>query len=263
MRVRMEPTVHPDFGGPLCEPERSDRMRVERPLQTGRWAGVMCFSPEASFASAALLVPAGVYCIKSAVAKNPPFVCLAVVPVIFGLQQFAEGLVWLGYQRGDSEATRAAALVYLAVALAFWPFWIPLCGSVLERSVPKRILCGCFAVLGLIGGLTMYVPLLLDPAALEVQATYHSLYYNMESSPVFVRMPLIYWETLYVVIIGVPALISQTRGVPLLGIAVVVSAGLTHIFFSYATVSVWCFFAAVLSLYLCFAFRKMPASRAA
>jgi hypothetical protein len=218
----------------------------------------MCFSSEASFVSAALLAPTGVYCIKSALAKNPPFVCLAVVPVIFGLQQFTEGLVWLGYHRGDTEFTRTAGLAFLAIALAFWPFWIPLCGSVLERRGPKKVLCICFAVLGLIGGLTMYVPLLLNPAILEVQATHHSLYYNMETSPVFERVPLIYWELVYVVIVAVPALISKTGGIFLLGVAVVVSAALTHIFFPYATVSVWCFFAAILSLYLSYAFWKMP-----
>ena len=134
-----------------------------------------------------------------------------------------------------------------------------MCGWMLEAPGPKKPLCGIFTVLGLIGGLAMYVPLLLDPAVLEVQSSHHSIRYDMESSPIFVRMPLLYWECLYVVIIGVPALISSTRGVPLLGTAVVVSAGLTHVFFWYATVSVWCFFAAVLSLYLCYAFWKMPA----
>jgi hypothetical protein len=221
---------------------------------------VMCFSPEASFAASAALLPAGIYCIKSALAKNPPFLCLAVVPAIFGIQQFAEGLVWLGLRRGDPAFAHAAGMAFLAFALAFWLFWIPMCGFVLEPPGPKRPLCGFFTLLGLIGGLTMYVPLLLDPAVLQVQASHHSLYYDMETSPVFARMPLIYWELLYVVIVAVPALISQTSGVPLLGVAVVVSAGITHVFFWYATVSVWCFFAAVLSLYLCYAFWKMPAT---
>ena len=223
-------------------------------------AGVpMCFSPEASFLSSAALLPAGIYCVKSALVKNPPFLCLAVVPVIFGIQQFAEGLVWLGLQRDDLAFAQAAGLVFLAFALAFWPFWVPMCGFVLEPPGPKKRLCGTFVVLGLIVGLTMYVPLLLNPAALQVRSTHHSLYYDMESSPVFVQVPLIYWEMLYLVIVAVPALISQTRGVPLLGVALVVSAAVTHIFFWYATVSVWCFFAAVLSLYLCYAFWRMPA----
>jgi uncharacterized protein DUF6629 len=219
----------------------------------------MCLSPEASFLSAAALLPAGIYCIKSARAKNPPFLCLAVVPVIFGIQQIAEGMVWLGLERGDSASAHAAGLVFLGFALAFWPFWIPMCGFVLEPPGPKRPLCGTFAALGLIGGLTMYLPLLLDPSVLVVRTSHHSIYYDMESSPVFMRLPLLYWECVYVVIIGVPALISKTSGVPLLGVAVVVSAGLTHVFFWYATVSVWCFFAAILSLYLCYAFWKMPA----
>ena len=220
----------------------------------------MCFSPEASVTAAAVLFPAGIYCIKHALAKNPPFLCLAVVPVIFGVQQCAEGLAWLGLERDDPALAHAAGTVFLAFAFAFWPFWVPLCGLILEPPGPTKPLCGGFAVLGLIGGLTMYVPLLFDPAGLQVQASHHSLHYEVESSPVFARVPLIYWEIVYIVIIAVPTLIAKTSGVPLLGVALVVSAAITHVFFGHATVSVWCFFAAVLSLYLCYAFRQMPAA---
>jgi hypothetical protein len=220
----------------------------------------MCFSATASFTSSALLVPAGIYCIKVALDKNRPFLCLAAIPAIFGIQQFAEGLAWLGLDRGDPAFAHAAGLAFLAFALAFWPFWVPMCGTLLEPPGPKRFLCGCFAVLGLIGGLAMYVPLLLEPGDLVVRTSHHSIHYDMEKSPAFVWMPMIVWEILYVAIVAVPPMLSRTTGIFLFSIGIVVSAAISQIFFWYATASVWCFFAALLSLHLCLAFRRMPAA---
>jgi uncharacterized protein DUF6629 len=218
----------------------------------------MCFSAEASFTSAALLLPAGIYCVKVALDKNRPLLCLAVIPVIFGIQQFAEGLAWLGLDRSDPAFAHAAGMVFLAFALAFWPFWVPMCGWLLEPPGPKRLLCGCFAALGLIGGLAMYVPLLLDPGVLVVRTSHHSIHYDMARSPAFVWMPMIVWELLYVAIVAVPPMLSRTTGIFLFSIGLVASAAISQIFFWYATASVWCFFAAILSLYLCLAFWRMP-----
>ena len=83
----------------------------------------MCFSAEASFGAAALLVPSGAYCLRSAVRKMPRWLPLAAVPLVFGIQQCSEGLVWVGLGRDDAALTREASLVYLFFALTFWPCW--------------------------------------------------------------------------------------------------------------------------------------------
>jgi hypothetical protein len=41
-------------------------------------------------------------------------------------------------------------------------------------------------------------------------------------------------------------------------VAIVLSASVSHVFFWYASASVWCFFAALLSIYLCFSFHGIP-----
>jgi hypothetical protein len=56
----------------------------------------MCFSPEASFAAAGVLVSAGVCCVRGAWVKDRAYLPLSVVPLFFATQQFCEGLVWLG-----------------------------------------------------------------------------------------------------------------------------------------------------------------------
>jgi hypothetical protein len=55
------------------------------------------------------------------------------------------------------------------------------------------------------------------------------------------------------------ALSSQGGGFPFGGL-LLLTAVVSHFAFSYAFVSVWCFFAAVLALSLCVLFYRMPAN---
>src|SRR2546430_366407 len=95
----------------------------------------MCFSAQASFAAAAFLLPGGVYCAGVAILRRPAYLPLAVVPFVFSVQQFCEGFVWIGLDRGDAGLVTTAALAFLAFALGFWPFWVPFCVLFLE---PRR-----------------------------------------------------------------------------------------------------------------------------
>lgn len=61
----------------------------------------MCFSAEASFAAAALLVPAGAIGIRRAYQSDRRYLAFAALPVYFGLQQLFEGLVWTGGRLGN------------------------------------------------------------------------------------------------------------------------------------------------------------------
>ena len=237
------------------------RMTDESSERTARVVignGPCAFQSEASFGMSAVLLPAGVYCVNSAFAKNRAFLCLAVIPLIFSVQQFAEGMVWTALGQQNAQFVRIASLVFLTFALAFWPFWIPLCGFLLTPDGGTKWTLGCVTVLGLIGGLALFLPLALNPDFLETRPMHHSLYYDMRKSPVFQWMPLVWWEILYVAVVAAIPMMSRTSGFFLFGVALVLSAAVSHIFYWYASASVWCFFAAMLSLYLCFAFRGMP-----
>src|SRR5437660_880334 len=62
----------------------------------------MCFSAEASFGVSAVLLPAGLYCVRAAARKNPAYLPLALFPVLCSVQQFFEGLVWVGLGNDDA-----------------------------------------------------------------------------------------------------------------------------------------------------------------
>ena len=219
----------------------------------------MCFSAPASFGLSAVLLPTGVYCMHVALASNRMRLFLAVIPLIFSVQQFCEGLVWTGLDHADPDLARNAALVFLYFALAFWPFWIPFCAFFLEPPGAKKWLLGGITLAGLFIGAMLYVPVLLDPALVMPRAAHHSIYYDISGSSAFRLMAFEWWQFLYVIVVASPPIVAPSRGFFIFGIAIVVSAAVSHVFFWYASASVWCFFAAILSLYLCFSFYRLPA----
>src|SRR5262245_6539835 len=103
----------------------------------------MCFSAEASFGVSAVLLPVGAYCVTRAIRLDRRFLLLGLTPIAFGVQQAAEGFVWLGLDHGHSHLVSPAAVVFLFFALAFWPFWIPFSLLLPEsRRWAKMILLG-------------------------------------------------------------------------------------------------------------------------
>lgn len=60
------------------------------------------------------------------------------MPALYGVQQVAEGFVWLGLEAGDPARVWAAAQLYLFFALSFWPFWNAYSAAVGERSPTRR-----------------------------------------------------------------------------------------------------------------------------
>jgi hypothetical protein len=56
----------------------------------------------------------------------------------------------------------------------------------------------------------------------------------------------------------VPLLTSRDFRLRVLGGSITVSAVVTHAVFWYAFISVWCFFAAILSLHICYILYRLP-----
>ena len=217
----------------------------------------MCFSAEASFGLSVALLSAGVYCVKSALVKNRLFLPVAFIPLFFAAQQFSEGWVWVGLGRDNITLVRIASLVFLAFAIIFWPFWVPLC-SFVTAATNQRKFFGFLSVLGLVAGLGVYVPLLMNVDSPVAEVTNHSINYNVSKSMVFQFVPKWIWNLLYIVIIASPLFASTSTKILYLGIAIVISAAVSYIVFWFAFASVWCFFAALLSTYLSIFFCKLP-----
>ncbi len=220
----------------------------------------MCFSAAASLATGVALLPAGAYCLQAAVRKNRTYLPLAVTPLLFGVQQLCEAGVWLGLHHDDPGLVKPSALGFLFFAYAFWPFWVPFIAWVIEVQKPKRRLFAALAVVGLGLGGTSYVPAAANyDTTVIVRHVDHSIQYDLTELPLAREVAGTVWLALYMAAVCCPLLLSSERRLPLLGVSITVAAVVTHVMFRYAFASVWCFFAALLSLHLCYVLYRLPA----
>lgn len=222
----------------------------------------MCFSQEASFALAGTLAVGGAYCLRAAARRDRALLPLAAIPAIFAIQQFCEGWVWRGLESGRPATASVAAVAYLFFAVCFWPVWIPFSMLVAERSRRAARFLLAMTVTGLAIGIGLFLPIAIDPGWLVIQVSSHSLHYNIGESPIFGIVPGVIWQVLYVAVVATPLFVSSLQKMVHGGVAVIVSVAASHIFFDHALTSVWCFFAAVLSLYLCVLFFMRSRPRA-
>ncbi|MDH4235021.1 MAG: hypothetical protein OEV15_07800 [Gallionella sp.] len=190
----------------------------------------------------------------------------ALVPVFFGLQQAFEGRVWQELDAGNAGAAVPFALGFHFFSHFLWLWWLPLCCYLVEpgqasklEKLRKRVMGGC-TIFGAFAGALVYSVMLFHPEWLTVAVSEHSILYKFSipwrSS---IHMPITP-AALYALIILVPMLFSSHRPIRVFGGLVALSMVLASEAYGYAYVSVWCFFAAVLSLYLVYMIRYLVAA---
>jgi hypothetical protein len=209
----------------------------------------MCFSATASFAASALLIPSGIYCIKTAIAKDPEYLPLAFAPLAFGIQQALEGVVWLGIHSNNFHDIDIASLGFLFFSHWFWLFWMPFLVWATERNQKIKKICLMFVILGFFYGVLLYLPLLANSNWLEIDASNCSIAYQTK---LIIDFPMNreVASIIYGLIVGVPLLIASNPNINSFGALILLSMLFSQVFFYYSFISVWCFFAAFLSFYI-------------
>ena len=211
----------------------------------------MCFSAAASFSSAALLVPLGIASVaRSWRDHRPELLPLALMPVGFGLQQGLEGVVWLGLNHGPAAPLlKGGALAYLFFALALWPIWIPYVALSLwpqQRHWPGRPLLGTLQGAGLVLGIGLWLPLLLQPTRLEPVVLKGSIDYGL--TLLLSGGPAESIRYLYAAVIGLPLLLLPYAWLRSFGVALLASGLVAEWAYRQAFLSVWCYLSALLSV---------------
>jgi hypothetical protein len=219
----------------------------------------MCFSAEASFVAGVSLLAAGAYGVKCALARNRRYLPLALTPVFFGLQQLAEVIVWVGLDHLKPELSRTGSLVFLFFALFFWPFWLPICAAFVESRPLARWIWAAVAFLSLGWFFFLQLPLMLDPQKyLTTGLVHHSIAYDHPNVPLMRLVSRDVLRAIYMLMGGVPLLACSDSRARIFGALLGLSAVASRVLFAYAFASVWCFFAALLALYLCVAMARVP-----
>jgi len=210
----------------------------------------MCFSATASFSAAAFLIPFGVYTAQRSVKTCPAYLGFSIFPIGFGLQQLAEGINWL-LLPGQSFAISAATLGFLFFSHFFWLLVVPAAAWLCEgEALRKKILFSLMLAGGFLG-FSFFIPLLVNDGWFSATIRYDAIYYSITKiyDGFISTGPML---LIYVLIILVPLLVSSKRDVRIFGILLGLSMIVGLVYFKYAFVSIWCYFAAMLSCSILF-----------
>ncbi len=198
----------------------------------------MCFSAGASFAASAIIGTIGIVTLKKAKTKDEiPF---ASIPLLFAAQQAAEGMVWIGLS--NESWKHFPVYIFLIFAQLVWPVWIPFSVLRLENDRARRtIIKTIFGVGGCSSLYLLYCLLVYD-----VKAEIHSehILYTLSFPSAFTWIASVF----YFVPTVVTLFISSIKRVQLLGLAVLAAFIFSKMYFTEHLISVWCFFAGILSI---------------
>ena len=209
----------------------------------------MCFSATASFTSAAILLPTGLYCLKKANQLDKRYWAFAMLPLLFGVQQLLEGGVWLALSSSEEGQAYKLALGFLFFSHVFWLGWIPYSSNLTETSPVRYRAFQLIGIFGVLFGAAMYLPLLFNADWLTITIVRHSIDYT----PVFFTdnyLPQWVVAIIYILVVLTPLLLSSDKYHRMLGLLVMVSGFATWLFFGWVFISVWCYFAAMVSMYI-------------
>ena len=197
----------------------------------------MCFSATASFVAGASLSAIGVVTIKSAERRSElPF---AAIPLLFGIQQTVEGVMWLTFRQDAPALRQVMTYVYSLFSHVLWPIYVPLALYFLEQTRWRKQAMLAFQIVGTAVGLYLLYSLIARPIVAEVDQ--HIVYV----SPHFYLGPVIVG---YVAATCFSEFFSSHTFVRLFGMLAMLSFIATYLFYAHALVSIWCFFAALLSV---------------
>ena len=214
----------------------------------------MCFSATASFtAGAALTAVGGVTVHKSRGWSELP---IALVPLLFGIQQITEGTLWLSLRHNLPVLQSWATSVYSMFSHVLWPIFIPFAILLVETSRRRRSAIGVLQVLGL--GVGLYLLYFLIRFPVTAHSHGRSIFYD---SPHFYILGVL---VIYLLATCASGMCSSHRCINAFGVLTFVLAIAAYQVSVKTFVSVWCFFAAVLSLLVYVHFSgPMQACRAA
>ena len=260
----------------------------------------MCFSATASFSAGALLLGIGTLTLRSAMATHQrsalPF---AATPLLFAVQQLSEGVIWLTFSRDAPQLNSVMTHVYSFFSHVLWPAYVPLAVWLIEPPGQRRHLLLMFAAAGFaVAAYLLYIlvafPVVSRPTGQHIEydsphffAVLTMALYLLLTTTIpllsthrwvkaFGALSLLAFGaayyfyaavtmTLYLLSTALSPLLSTHRMVVVFGVLALLSFGAAYAFYATWFISVWCFFAALLSavVYLHFGVRERERSRSA
>ena len=200
----------------------------------------MCFSAEASYGASIVLSAIGIATIKKVSHKSQ--LMFAGIPFLFAFQQFSEGMLWIYLKENQNqEAIDFFKYLFLFFAQVLWPLWVPTAFLLLEKNGNLRKLITLTWLVGLT------VSLYLGYCLLNYKVTVAIVDYHMQYTLFYAQSIASISGILYVTPTVIPPFISSIQRTTALGAIILVSYLSTKLFYDQYVISIWCFFAAILS----------------
>lgn len=201
----------------------------------------MCFSSEASFVAGTLLLSIGIAAITKVRAKKE--LAFAAIPLIFGIQQLTEGFVWLSLTNNDFASFKnSSENIFVLFAQVVWPLWVPMSILFMEKEKRKRSILALISVMGLL--VSLFRVYWLSAYGVQAHVVDHHIVYTYN----FIARTAGIGPLLYFIATIIPPLISGVKKMWLIGVLNFASFLFSAMFFKESFLSVWCFFAALISL---------------
>ncbi len=201
----------------------------------------MCFSATASFTASGTLAVIGTAAIT--LNKQRRLRIFSFMPLLFAIQQAAEGIVWLTMDKTSYTLLHTIAIYsFLIFPGIIAPLWVSAALRLAETDVKKRRIFTGFGLLGILLAVIAVYSFINDK--LKVYVVSCSIAYDFGEQS-FIRGIL---STLvYVIPTVIPFFFSSIIYARMIGAMLTISLIITEIFKHEAATSVWCFFAALIS----------------
>ncbi|MEI8062351.1 MAG: DUF6629 family protein [bacterium] len=192
----------------------------------------MCFSASASFIASGGLATLGV---ATLVVSKKQDKILALIPILFAIQQFLEGIQWLYLNSGTHSTFIGYSFLFFAFIV--WPVYVPSFIFILDEK--RRKVLKWFVILGSIVSIYFLALLLSEPIFVsKVHACVSYTFHFPFKYPAMI---------LYLLTVFAPLVISSLKIFRWFGLLVGIFGIIAGLFFWLTFTSVWCFFAAAVS----------------
>ena len=208
----------------------------------------MCFSATASFVAGTALSVLGVATLRTTRSRSE--IAFAAIPLLFGLQQIVEGVLWLSFGFDAPQLNVAMTYLFSLFSHVLWPIFVPFAIGLLETVEWRRRVIWGFQAVGLAVGL--YLLYLI----VELPVTSVALANIVYVSPHFYKVPVMLF---YLAATCFSCFISSIDTVRIFGALALLLFAVAAVFFNLALFSVWCFFSAILSFIIYVHFRRSAA----
>jgi len=208
----------------------------------------VCFSAEADLVGGIVISGAGVDALRHLRDRND--IPLAVLPLVFGVHQIIEAFNWWGLDGRVPEGVGTVALwAYLVIALGVLPVLVPGAVYAIEPDLRRRRLVIPFGVVGVVVAAVLMTEMVSGPVGAEVAHRYIDYSVDLGYGGQI--------TALYVVATCGPLLMSSRRSLVVFGLLNLAAVVTLALLLSNGVVSLWCAWAAVISLMIVIHLRSM------